>query len=172
MNHWNSELIAKIKPIKMLLLDVDGILTDCRIFLDHHNEWRRQFSIRDGYGIKMLLDSGYKVGIITASKSQDIAERAQALGLSYFFEGSLDKVPAYKTSLKESGLQDYEVAYMGDDLFDKPLLEKVGFAATVQDAMEEVIEVVDYIAKRPAGNGAVREVSDLIRKYGAFSGTP
>jgi 3-deoxy-D-manno-octulosonate 8-phosphate phosphatase (KDO 8-P phosphatase) len=168
MGQPNLNLIDRLRNIKMLLLDVDGILTDCRIFLDSNGEWRRLFSIRDGYGIKMLLDLGYKVGIITASKAKDIGERAKVLGITYFFEGSLDKVPAFESALKEAGLQPCEVAYMGDDLFDLPLLKQVGFAATVQDAMDEVLEVVHYVAKRPAGNGAVREVCDLIRKNGAF----
>jgi 3-deoxy-D-manno-octulosonate 8-phosphate phosphatase (KDO 8-P phosphatase) len=152
----------------MLLLDVDGILTDCSIFLDSSGEWRRMFSIRDGYGIKMLLDMGYKVGIITASKAKDIGERARELSLTYFFDGSLDKVPAFESAIKDSGFKPHEVAYMGDDLFDLPLLKQVGFAATVQDAMDEVLEAVHYVTKRPAGNGAVREVCDLIRKNGAF----
>lgn len=168
MEQLKPDVLNRIKNIKMLLLDVDGVLTDCRIFFDNSGEWKRHFSIRDGYGIKMLLDLGYKVGIITASKSKDIAERAKALGLTYFFEGSLDKVPAFESALKDSGLKANEVAYMGDDLFDIPLLKQVGFAATVSDAMEEVVEIAHYQARRPAGNGAVREVCDLIRKNGAL----
>ena len=168
MDSLHPDISKRLSNIKMLLLDVDGILTDCRIFLDSNGEWRRMFSIRDGYGIKMLLDLGYKVGIITASKSKDIGERAKALGLTYFFEGSLDKVPSFEAAMKDAGLSPHEVAYMGDDLFDMPLLKRAGFAATVHDAMEDVQEVVHYIAKRPAGNGAVREVCDLIRKNGAF----
>jgi len=155
MDGSNANLNNHLKKIKMLLLDVDGILTDCRIFIDSNGEWQRMFSIRDGYGIKLLLDLGYKVGFITASKSKDIGERAKALGLTYFFEGSLDKVPAFESAMKDARLEPQEVAYMGDDLFDMPLLRQVGFAATVSDAMEEVKEIVHYIAKRPAGNGAV-----------------
>jgi 3-deoxy-D-manno-octulosonate 8-phosphate phosphatase (KDO 8-P phosphatase) len=170
MDHLSSDLKQRLSHIKMLLLDVDGVLTDCRIFLDASGEWRRLFSIRDGYGIKMLLDLGYKVGIITASKSKDISERARTLGLTYFFEGSLDKVPAFEAAMKDAGLLPHEVAYMGDDLFDIPILQKVGFAATVNDAMEDVQEIVHYRARRPAGNGAVREVCDLIRKNGALHG--
>jgi len=168
MDNLNSDLKRRLMHIKMLLLDVDGVLTDCRVFLDSNGEWRRLFSIRDGYGIKMLLDLGYKVGIITASKSKDISERAKALGLTYFFEGSLDKIPAFEFAMKDAGLLPHEVAYMGDDLFDIPILRKVGFAATVSDAIEDVREIVHYLAKRPAGNGAVREVCDLIRKNGAL----
>lgn len=150
-------------------MDVDGVLTDCRVFMDSDGQWKRQFSIRDGYGIARLIEAGYKTAVVTGSKSKDIETRVKALGIHYFFEGSIDKLPAFEKLQKETGFSPEEIAYMGDDLFDIPILEKVGFAATVSDAMEEVIEIVDYIAKRPAGNGAVREVCDLIFKNGALS---
>jgi len=148
---------------------VDGVLTDCRVFLDAGGEWRRQFSIRDGYGIVRLREAGYKIGIITGSKAKDIQERARVLGLHFFHEGSTDKKPAFDQILLESGLQSHEIAYMGDDEFDVPVLRQVGFAATVPEAMEDVFDSVQYVARRPGGNGAVREVCELILKYGAFS---
>lgn len=152
----------------MLILDVDGVLTDCRIFLDSDGQWKRFFSIRDGYGIARLIEAGYKIAVITGSKAKDIEARVQALGIHYFFQGSLDKVPAFENILKETGFAPEEVAYMGDDLFDMPLLERVGFSATVPEAMEDILEMVHYTARRPGGNGAVREVCDLIFKYGAY----
>ena len=94
----------------------------------------------------------------------------QGLGINYFFQGSTDKIPAFQQLQKDTGILPEEMAYIGDDLFDIPLLEKVGFAATVPEAMEDVLEVVDYVTKRPGGNGAVREVCDFIFKFGAFSG--
>jgi len=160
---------TQLKKIKMIILDVDGVLTDCRVFLDSDGQWKRFFSIRDGYGIARLIESGYKTAVITGSKSKDIEARVKGLGIHYFFEGSIEKLPAFEKILKETGLSPDEVAYMGDDLFDIPLLERVGFAATVPDAMEEVLEIVDYVTRRPGGNGAVREVCDLIFKYGAFN---
>ncbi|MCS6838583.1 MAG: HAD hydrolase family protein [Bdellovibrionaceae bacterium] len=162
-------LEKKLSQIKLLLLDVDGILTDCRVFMDSSGQWRRLFSIRDGYGIRMLIEAGYQVGFITASKAQDIEERAKVLEIHYFSHGSLDKLPAFEKILAEAGLKEQEVAYMGDDLFDLPVLKRVGFSATVSDAIDSVVRAVDYIATRPAGNGAVREVCDLILKYGALS---
>lgn len=163
----SSEILNRLSKIKCLLLDVDGILTDCRVFLDSSGEWRRFFSIRDGYGLVRLHESGYLTGIITASKAKDIHARAEVLKMNFMQEGSLDKKPAFENILKTSGLRPEEVAYMGDDLFDLPVLESVGFSATVSDAMDEVQQRVHYIAKRPAGNGAVREVCDLILKFGA-----
>lgn len=165
MDHASS-VIARLRNIRMLVLDVDGVLTDCRTFLGSDGEWKRFFSIRDGYGIKLLVDSGYKVGIITGTVTKDIQERQKALHVHYFYEGKLDKLPSFNKMTADAGLTASEVAYMGDDLFDLPVLESAGFAATVPDAMDEVFHKVQYTTKRPAGNGAVREVCDLILKYG------
>ena len=160
--------ISRLKKIKLLALDVDGVLTDCRIFLDETGEWRRFFSIRDGYGIVLLQEQGYKIAFITASKAKDIQARAQALKIDYFHSGNFDKITEFKSLLKVSGLKADEVAYMGDDVFDIPVLKEAGFAATVPEAIDEVFQVVQYTTKRPGGNGAVREVCDLILKYGAL----
>lgn len=161
--------VQKLKKIKMLVLDVDGILTDCRVWLDSNNEWKRIYSIRDGVGIKALKEKGYKIGIITGANAHDVRERAKMLGVDFLYEGKLDKFPAFEDLQKTSGIRPDEMAYMGDDYFDIPILEQVQFAATVPDAMEEVLEKVHYVTRRPAGNGAVREVSDYILKYGFYS---
>lgn len=160
----------KLLKIKMLALDVDGILTDCRIWYDGQGQWRRFFSIRDGAGIKRLIDHGYQLAIITGSQSEDIRERAKSLKIHYFFEGALDKVPSFQKLIEQSKLKPEEIAYMGDDYFDIPLLKDVGFSATAPEAMPEVIDVVDYVCQRPGGNGAVREVCDLIFQFGALTG--
>lgn len=164
----STENQKRLSQVRVLLLDVDGILTDARVFLDASGEWRRFFSIRDGYGIMRIKEAGYQVGIITGSKALDVSERAKRLDLDFLYEGSLHKEPALKEILEKTGLSPENIAYMGDDVFDVPLLEKVGFAATVEDAMDEAKAVSTYVARRPAGNGAVREVCDLILKYGAY----
>lgn len=161
--------VKKLKNVKMLILDVDGILTDCRVFLGSDGEWKRFFSVRDGMGIKALIEANYKVAIITGSNAVDIRTRVKMLGIHYLFEGSIDKLPAFEKLQKESGLSPQEMAYMGDDYFDLPILERVQFSATVPDAMDEVVNSVQYITKRPAGNGAVREVCDHILRYGFYS---
>jgi len=153
----------------MLVLDVDGILTDCRVWMDSNGQWKRIYSVRDGVGIKALIEAGYKVGIITGSMAEDVRARAKMLGIQYFFEGALDKNPSFQELQKQSGIHPHEMAYMGDDIFDIPLLKQVQFPATVPDAMEEVLEVVQYVTHRPAGNGSVREVCDYILKYGYYS---
>ncbi len=153
----------------MLVLDVDGILTDCKITLDSNGEWKRVYSVRDGVGIKALIENNYKVAIITGAKAIDVQARVKMLGIDYLYEGQTDKMPAFEDLQKASGLSPDEMAYMGDDFFDIPVLEKVKFSATVPDAMEEVIGTVQYITKRPAGNGAVREICDYILKYGYYA---
>lgn len=156
----------------MLVLDVDGILTDCRLWMDSNGQWKRIYSVRDGVGIKALLDNGYKIAIITGATAEDVRSRVKMLGITYLFEGALNKVPSFEELQKQSGLHPSEMAYMGDDYFDLPILESVQFSATVPDAMEEVLEVVHYVTKRPAGNGAVREICDFILKYGFYSKGP
>lgn len=161
--------IDRLRPVQMLVLDVDGVLTDCRVWLDTAGEWRRFFSIRDGFGIKRLQERGYKVAIITTSKSEDIRQRAKNLAIDFFYEGAHDKVPAFEDLQRKSGLKPEQMAYMGDDLPDLPLLRSVSFAATVPEAMDDVKEHVHYVTRRPGGNGAVREVCEIIHTYGAFA---
>jgi 3-deoxy-D-manno-octulosonate 8-phosphate phosphatase (KDO 8-P phosphatase) len=160
--------VSKLKNIKMLVLDVDGILTDCRVWMDANGEWRRFFSLRDGAGIVRLIERGFKIAVITASKSKDIQYRVKHLGIHYFFEGNMDKIPAFEQLQKESGISASEMAYMGDDFFDIPLLQRVAFAATVPEAVDEVKPHVHYVTQRPGGNGAVREICDYLFKYGAY----
>lgn len=160
--------LSKLKTIKMLVLDVDGVMTDTRVWFDG-TEWRRFFSIRDGVGIKRLIETGYKLAVITGSKSEDIRARVKSLGIHYFYEGALDKAPAFERLQTESQLSVDEMAYVGDDIFDIPMIESVRFGATVPEAVDEVLEVADYVTQRRGGMGAVREVCDLIYKYGAYS---
>lgn len=152
----------------MLVLDVDGVLTDTRMWFDG-TEWRRFYSVRDGVGIKRLIEAGYKVAIITGSKAEDIRARVKSLGIHYLYEGALEKAPSFLKLQNESGLTPEEMAYVGDDIFDIPLLEAVAFGATVPEAVEEVLEVASYVTRRPGGCGAVREVCDYIYKYGALA---
>ena len=161
-------MLQKIQTIKMLVLDVDGILTDCRLWMDSNGEWKRIYSVRDGVGIKALIESGYKLAVITGAKAEDVRARVKMLGIHYLFEGALDKKPPFEQLQKDSGIKPSEMAYMGDDFFDLPILTAVQFSATVPDAMEKVLSAVDYVTRRPAGNGAVREVCDIILEHGFY----
>lgn len=161
--------IDRLRSVRMLVLDVDGVLTDGRIWMDSNGEWRRFFSIRDGMGIKLLRERGYRVAFITASKSADIRQRAKNLGIDFFYEDAHDKSPAFGELQKSSGLKASEMAYVGDDLPDVPILKSVAFAATVPAAVDEVKEAVHYVTHRPGGDGAVREICDFIHRYGALA---
>ena len=161
--------IQRLKNIKLLILDVDGVMTDTRIWLDSSGQWRRFYSIRDGVGIVRLIEAGYKIAVITGSIAEDIQVRVKKLGIHYFYEGALEKETSFEDLKKKTQFRPEEMAFIGDDIYDIPLLKDVGFPATVPEAVEEVKEVVQYITVRPGGLGAVREVCDMIYKYGSLS---
>ena len=157
----------RLKKIKMLLTDVDGVLTDTRIFYEG-GEWKRFFSIRDGFGFIRLQEKQYQTGLITASKSEDIRLRAKSLGVQWFYEGVIEKEKAFDEIMAKSGLKADEIAYIGDDYPDLSVLKRAGFSATVPESFDDIKNSVDYVTKRPGGIGAVREVCELILKYGFY----
>ena len=154
-----QEQLAKIK---LLLLDVDGVLTDGRIIYDNHGNELKAFDVKDGHGLKMLQRAGIKVGIITGRSSAVVARRAEELGIKILYQGALQKLEPYREILSDLKITDEQVAYVGDDVVDLPILQRVGFSATVADAVPEVLPLVDYVASRCGGRGAVREVCDLL----------
>jgi len=160
---------AALKKIKLLLLDVDGVLTDGRILYGSQGLEMKGFDVKDGHGLKLVQRAGIAVGIITGRESDIVSRRAEELGVAYLYQGAKDKLIPYVEVLETAGLKDDEVAYVGDDLVDLPILQRVGFSATVSDALEEVKARVDYVASRPGGRGAVREICDyLLRSSGRW----
>jgi len=157
-------MLKDLSKIKLLLLDVDGVLTDGRIIYDHHGVETKAFDVKDGHGIKMVQRAGIEVGIITGRTSEVVNVRAQELGIAIVHQGAKDKLLPYLEVLAGRGLVDEQVAYVGDDIVDLPILRRVGFAAAVADAVDDVKSLVDYVARRPGGRGAVREVCDLLLK--------
>lgn len=157
-----------LAPVRAVAMDVDGILTDCKMWMDAQSEWRRAFTVRDGIGIKRLICAGYKVAWITGSQAGDIRARAKMLGVVDLYEGKENKTEAFEEFCNVHGLSPKEIAYIGDDLPDLPLLEAAGFSATVPEAIEEVRQQVDYITKLSGGNGAAREFCELVIKHGHF----
>lgn len=155
---------ARLEKIRLLLLDVDGVLTDGRILIDNKGVETKAFDVRDGHGLKLLQRAGFRVGIITGRRSRVVEYRAQELGIDVLFQGVRDKLVPYAGLLESLGLTDEEVAYVGDDLVDLPVLRRVGFAVTVADACDEVKPLVHYVTARPGGRGAVREVCELLLK--------
>ena len=159
-----ESLLVKAKKIEFLLLDVDGILTDGKIFIDSYGNELKTFHIHDGHGISLLKQSGVGVGIISGRSSRSVDYRAKELNITEVYQGIKDKVSVYRQLAAKYNLSDEQVAFMGDDLIDIPLLRIVGFSATAADAVREVREVVDLISGKMGGGGAVREVTDFILK--------
>ena len=158
---WRS-CLPKAKGLKLFLLDVDGVLTDGTVMYTHEGNEVKSFHTRDGLGIRMLMESGVEVGFITARQSEAVNRRAQDLGIKYVFQKAKNKLEIFENLLKELDLESTDVGYIGDDWLDLPVLVRVGFAATVADAVPEVLQVAHYVTKRKGGMGAVREVCELI----------
>lgn len=152
----------KILPIKALIMDVDGVLTDGRIIIDSNGVESKQFDVRDGHGLKMLARSGVSLALLTGRRSPVVGYRAAELGIDIVFQRCHDKLKAFRQICRRLGLNDHEIAYIGDDVVDISVLLKVGFAATVADADPELVAVVDWQSSRPGGRGAVRELCQLI----------
>ena len=155
---------SKLKKIKVVIFDLDGILTDAHVWwASEEVGFNRTFNIYDGYGMKVLMKAGIRVGVITGGNSVSVQKRVEQLGLNFCYAGNEDKRAAFVDVLKKYNVEADEVLYMGDELFDIPLLKKSGFSATVPNTCEEVLEIVDYVTKRESGKGCAREVIDLVR---------
>jgi 3-deoxy-D-manno-octulosonate 8-phosphate phosphatase (KDO 8-P phosphatase) len=155
---------AKLNKIRLLLLDVDGVLTDGRIILDVHGNELKAFHVRDGHGIKLAQRAGIGIGIITGRKSEVVNIRARELGIEEVHQGAQAKLAVYEALLAKYQLQDAEVAYMGDDSVDLDVMKRAGVAATVSDADPSVQSCADVVMKAAGGRGAVREFINLILK--------
>lgn len=152
----------KARRTRLLLLDVDGVLTDGGIVYDQDGRETKRFHVRDGHGIKMLRRAGISTGIITGRTSGVVPVRARELGIDIVRQGAEDKVQVFRAILEETGLSPEETAYVGDDIVDLPLLRAVGFSASVADAEPYVRDAVDFVSSRGGGRGAVREIIEFI----------
>ena len=155
--------IARIaRNIKLLILDVDGVLTDGSITLDNKGNEYKSFHVRDGHGIKMLLRAGIEVAILTGRESKVVERRASELGIKEVYQKCFNKTAVYHALTEKFSLLDSEVAYMGDDVVDVPVMKKVGMPVTVADAAMGMRKYSLFITKNGGGRGAVREVTDLM----------
>jgi 3-deoxy-D-manno-octulosonate 8-phosphate phosphatase (KDO 8-P phosphatase) len=160
----SDNLVQKIQPVRLFLMDVDGTLSDGRL---HYNaEWieSKAFDVRDGFGIWLLHYLGIKTGIVTGRLSRIVEERARELEIPFVFQGRFSKDGVLDEIQNQHDFGDEEVAFIGDDLFDLPLLTRVGFSAAPADAHPEVRKRVDFVSQWNGGRGAVREVCELIIK--------
>jgi 3-deoxy-D-manno-octulosonate 8-phosphate phosphatase (KDO 8-P phosphatase) len=154
--------LARAAPIQLLLLDVDGVLTDGSILYSHDGTESKSFNTQDGLGLRLLLEAGVETGVITARTSEAVTRRAQDLKMRYVFQGASNKLTVYKEIVSQSGLKPFEIAYMGDDWLDLVLLVRVGFAAVPANGVMEVQQVAHYVSRKAGGHGAVREVCDFL----------
>ncbi len=157
-------LLPKLRKIKAIFLDVDGVLTDGTIIYGSDGVEMKIFDSQDGFGISNAMNNGIRVGIITGRQSDLVKRRAAELGIFDLYQGSIDKITPFEEIKKIYSLDSSEIAYVGDDILDLPLLQKVGLSAAPANAVREVRTKVDYVSKARGGQGAVREIIDLILK--------
>ena len=158
----DEQLLERARKIRMLALDVDGILTDGRLYFDNQGNEIKAFCTRDGLGIKALQSQDIEVALITGRTSHIVQNRAQQLGITHVYQGRDDKLNAFHHLLQETGLDAVQVCYAGDDWIDIPVLDRVGLAVSVADADDVVKGRCHYITRRNGGRNAVREICDLI----------
>jgi 3-deoxy-D-manno-octulosonate 8-phosphate phosphatase (KDO 8-P phosphatase) len=159
-----SEVQKRAARIKLLLMDCDGVLTDGRVWIFENGEEQKGFHTRDGLGIDLLHRAGLRSGIISGRTSTAVQKRAQGLGMSFVIQGCENKQKAFAEILDQAGVENLEVAYIGDDLNDIPLMLESGLAVAVADAALETREHAHYVTTAAGGFGAVREVVELILK--------
>jgi len=158
------QLKEKIKRIRLLILDVDSVLTDGRMVYDNKGNELKFFNVQDGFGIVILKRIGIDTVIMTASRSKLVLRRAKDINIKHVYQKSFDKLKTFKEIIERFNIPPAEICYMGDDLIDIPVLKRVGFAVSVPSAVDETKRVVHYITKKHGGHGAVREICDLIIK--------
>lgn len=162
MQFLASDALARARRVRMVIFDVDGVLTDGRLWYGAGGEELKAFHGFDGQGVKLLLMAGLETALLSGRESAAVSERARELGIEHVIQGAEDKHSAFRTLLRRLRVRQEAVAYMGDDVVDLPVLRRCGFACAPQEAPEEVRRRVHYIASAPAGHGAAREVCEFI----------
>ncbi len=157
-----QDVLQRAANIRLVIFDVDGVLTDGGLFIDPEGREHKIFHSRDGHGMKMLQHSGVAIAIITGRSSPAVAHRMASLGIEYLYQGQQDKLPAFQALLERLGLAPEQVAYVGDDVVDLPIMCRVGLAVAVQDAHELVKRHAHWLTASAGGRGAGRDVCELI----------
>ncbi|MHB8454301.1 MAG: 3-deoxy-manno-octulosonate-8-phosphatase KdsC [Acidiferrobacterales bacterium] len=154
--------LERAAAIKLVLFDVDGVLTDGRLFVDNKGEEYKAFNSRDGHGMKMLQRNGVEIGVITGRTSRIVEHRTKELGVSHVYQGCHDKLPVYEKLVAKLGLTPGQVAFAGDDVVDLPIMLRAGFAVAVQDAHFLVKKNAHWVTPSAGGQGAARDLCELI----------
>lgn len=157
-----ATVLERLRPLRLMAFDVDGVLTDGRLWYGEHGEQLKSFHVLDGHGLKLLREGGVSVALITGRESAILARRAAELGIPLLQQGVRDKATAITQLAQDQGLSLAEIGYMGDDIIDLAALQKVGFAATVPEAPAYISQVTHWVSTKAGGTGAVRECCDLI----------
>jgi len=157
-----QDIIEKAKNIKLVIFDVDGVMTDSSLFMGDDGQEYKAFNSKDGHGLRMLQECGVKAAIITGRKSNVVAHRMNDLGIDLIYQGYRDKTPAFDDLMEKIGLSIDQIAYVGDDVVDLPVMSRVNFAIAVQDAHPFVKQHAHWITPRDGGYGAVRDVCEFI----------
>ena len=158
----NPDVMARAARIKLVLFDVDGVLTDGRLYLDNRGEEYKSFHSRDGHGLKMLMRNGVDTGVITGRNSQIVAHRTRELGMQHVHQGCHDKLPVYEDLVQRLGMQHEEIAFVGDDVVDLPIMLRAGLAVAPQDGHFYVKRHAHWITPCAGGRGVARDVCELI----------
>ena len=157
-----QSIVEKAKKLKLLILDVDGVLTDGKLFFDNDGNEYKSFHAQDGHGIKMLRQTGVEVAVISGRKSNSVALRMKNLGIQHVYQGHENKIAAFNEIIELIGITPEQSAHVGDDVIDLPIMIRVGLAIAVNDANFAVKQHADWCTTLPGGQGAVREVCDFI----------
>jgi 3-deoxy-D-manno-octulosonate 8-phosphate phosphatase (KDO 8-P phosphatase) len=157
-----NTILTLASKIKLLICDVDGVLSDGRIYMGNDGEELKTFHTHDGFGMKALMQVGIDVAVITGRSSQIVQRRMQALGVTHIYQGQGDKLPAFNDLLNKLGLTASETAYIGDDVIDLPVMHQALLGIAVANAHPIVLQQADWVTRTRGGEGAVREVCDLI----------
>ncbi len=158
----SQKVMARAGAIRLLICDVDGVMSDGLIYMGNNGEELKAFNVRDGYGIRCLLTSAVEVAIITGRKATLLEDRCKTLGITHLYQGQSDKLVAFRELLNKLSLSPEQVAYIGDDLIDWPVMAKVGLCIAVADAHPILLSRAHYVTHLAGGRGAVREICDLI----------
>ena len=158
----DTSIVEKLAQVKLLILDVDGVMTDGKIYFNEQGECLKAFNVKDGLGITMLLRCNIHVAIISGRSSPIIQKRANELGVKHVYVGQLKKLEAYKHCIEQLTIQPNQVAYLGDDVNDLPIMKQIGLSITPADAFDEMKKASMWVTTRNGGNGAVREVCNAI----------
>jgi len=157
-----NDVLQKAKDIKLVIFDVDGVLTSGSLFIGDDGQEYKAFHSRDGHGMVMLMQTGVQIGIITGRSSDVVRIRMESMGIKHVFQGHRDKIPPYEELKKKLGLNDSVIAYVGDDVVDLPIMRRAGLAIAVRDAHPFVKQHAHWQTSHDGGSGAGRDVCEMI----------